>query len=148
MLIPHIKYIEALVVSRKTLEQILSQLEKYNLSIPDKAVAIIIKTLKDSNPTYFDPQDPEPADPDWITELGIEEMFSHLTGFHVAGDFISPNKAFDLLSDPLMYRLVTAMALAKIDDQDIDMIANGKFNQEYAPEDIELFLKYFFDVSQ
>jgi len=147
MLIPHIKYIESLVVSRKTLEQILEELEKYNLTIPDKAIAIIINTIKDSNPSYFDPVDPDPADPDWIEAMGIQEMFSHLTGFHINGDFISPKKAFQLISDPLMYRLVTALALARIDDQDIDMISNGKFNVEYAAEDIELFLKYFFNVS-
>tara|TARA_B100000131_G_C18024127_1_gene575745 strand:- start:514 stop:1146 length:633 start_codon:yes stop_codon:yes gene_type:complete len=54
--------------------------------------------------------------------------------------------ALEVLDDPLMYRLITAMALAGITKEDIELIVNGKYNIHYGAEDIEMFLKYFFKV--
>ncbi|MCK5613650.1 hypothetical protein KAR91_67920, partial [Candidatus Pacearchaeota archaeon] len=39
-----------------------------------------------------------------------------------------------------------SLALAKITDEDIELIVNGKFNMSYSHVDIEQFLHYFFDV--
>ena len=46
-----------------------------------------------------------------------------------------------------MYRLITSLAFAKITDEDIELIVNGKYNIQYSSDDIEQFLYYFFDVA-
>jgi len=40
------------------------------------------------------------------------------------------------------------MALALITDEDIELIVNGKYNMEYSSDDVKMFLKYFFNVSE
>ena len=56
--------------------------------------------------------------------------------------------AFEVINDPLMHRLITSMALAGITKEDIELIVNGKYNIHYSSEDIEEFLKYFFNVDK
>ncbi len=146
MLIPHIKFIEALVASKMSITGIKEKLDAYDLPFPEEAILIIINTLKSENPDYFDESKRMPADPDWIRELDITEMFCHFTGFSFPEKLDSIDGAFKLLNDPLMYRLITSMALCLITDEDIELIINGKFNMEYSAEDVKLFLKYFFNV--
>lgn len=144
--IPHIKYIESLVLSKFSIDEIKEKLEEYNLEFNKKVVSIIIKTLRDEKPDYFDGQDPEPADPEWIRDVGVVEMYSHFTNHVVDEDSAPVDGAFKLINDPMMYRLITSMAIALMDDQDIELIVNGKFNMEYTSEDIKMFLKYFFNL--
>jgi len=40
------------------------------------------------------------------------------------------------------------MALALITDEDIELIVNGKYNMEYSSDDVQMFLKYFFNVGE
>lgn len=145
MLIPHIKYIESLVVAKKTIDEIVEALARYNLNLPEKALVIIIDTLRDEQPEYF--KGKEAADPEWIRKLGIAEMYTYLTNFSFPEPLPSPKNAFNIINDPLMYRLITSLALARITDEDIELVVNGKFNMEYTSEDINMFLKYFFNVS-
>lgn len=74
-------------------------------------------------------------------------MYSYLTNFELPSGTEGIEKAIQLADDPLMYRLITSLALARIDDEDIELIVNGKYNMSYAFEDIKEFLHYFFDVS-
>lgn len=147
MQIPHIKYIEALVVSKLPSHKIIENLEAYELECNKEAIAVIINTLRREKADYFKGENPEPADPDWIRELDIIEMYSHLTDFVVDEKALSVKKAFVLLSDPMMYRIITSLAFALITDEDIDLLVNGKFNREYSADDIKMFLKYFFDLT-
>jgi hypothetical protein len=53
--------------------------------------------------------------------------------------------AFRILDDPHMRRLITAMSLCDIQDTDIDLIVNARYNYNYAPEDVQMFVRYFAD---
>lgn len=64
MLIPHIKYIESLIIAKKPLEEITEELKKYGLKTPDKVLAVMLDTIRKENPDYFHPTKPENADPD------------------------------------------------------------------------------------
>jgi len=74
-------------------------------------------------------------------------MFGYLYKISVPDGVEGIEGAFDILNDPLMYRLITSMALAKITDEDIELIVNGKYNIQYGSDDIEQFLYYFFDIA-
>lgn len=146
MLIPHIKYIEALVMSKKPLEEITEGLEKYALDAPEQALSIIVTTLREDHKEYFDGKSPKSIDPDVIRDMDIAEMFCYFTNFSFPEKMHDPKKAFELIDDPLMYRLITSLALTKVNDEDLEIIVNGKFNMDYSVEDIKIFLKYFFNT--
>jgi len=147
-LIPHLKYIEALIVSKLPLDTLKDKLDNLSLPVPEQAIPIILRTLRSEKPDYFDGKNPDPADPDWIRDLQVTEFFCEYTGFSLPGETHPVKGAMNLLDDPLMYRLITSMAIAKMTDEDIEIIVNGKFNMEYSAEDIKLFLHYFFNVSK
>ncbi len=73
-------------------------------------------------------------------------MFSYITKLEVPCGTLGIKGAFDILEDPAMHQLITALAIARITDEDIELLVNGKFNVQYSPEDIKEFLHYFFDV--
>lgn len=75
-------------------------------------------------------------------------MYGHLFNMEVPPGTHGITGAFEVLNDPLMYRLITSMALAGITKEDIELIVNGKYNIHYSSEDIEEFLKYFFNVEK
>ena len=146
MLIPHIKFIETLIISKKDPNKVVETLDDFGLTFNEEAIAVMYGTLTSEAPDYFSGK--EPADPDWIREMDIVEGFCHFTNFSFPGDVLSLKGAIDLLNDPLMYRLITSMALAMMNDEDIELIVNGKYNMSYTAEDIKMFLKYFFRVSE
>jgi hypothetical protein len=144
MKIPHLKFIEALVVSKFTLDRIQEELEKYGLEYNKKAIAIVMNTLRDEMPDYF--KGTEPVNIDWIRDLGVLDMYAHLTHTNTPEKMHPVKNAFDLINDPLMFRLVTSMCVAGIDKEDIDLLESADFNRQYGVEDINIFIKYFFDM--
>jgi len=75
-------------------------------------------------------------------------MYGHLFDTYVPSiDIASIEGAMSILDDPLMKRLITSLAISNITTEDIELVVNGKYNVEYSHENIKLFLKYFFDVS-
>jgi hypothetical protein len=146
-LIPHIKFIEALVMSRKTFPEIVEELDRQGLTTPIKVIDVIYKTLHKENPEYFLQSIGALPDSSYIEDnLQISEMFSHFTGLQLPSAKYPVKGAFKLLNDPTMYLLVTSLALAQIDDQDIELIIAESFNIDYEFEDIKIFLKYFFNL--
>lgn len=75
-------------------------------------------------------------------------MVAYLLKYDIPQGTLGIKGAFNLLNDPLMYRLITSLALAKMTDEDIELIVNGKYNVQYSAEDINEFLRYFFDVKK
>ncbi len=73
-------------------------------------------------------------------------MYGYLYNKEVSAGTLGIEGAFSLLNDPLMYRLITSLALAGITEEDIELIVNGKYNIHYTSEDIKEFLHYFFKV--
>jgi hypothetical protein len=74
-------------------------------------------------------------------------MYGYVFKAEVASGIEGVDGAFQVLNDPLMYRLITSMALAGITEEDIELIVNGKYNIHYSSDDIRQFLHYFFNVS-
>lgn len=147
MQIPHIKFIEALVVSKLPVDKIVERLEEYGLETVEEALPIIIDTIRKAKPEYFDGKNPEPVDPDFLQEeLNVMEGYIFITGKRIRRKHHPIDGAVRLLTDPLMFRLVSSVALAGMSEVEIELISNGKYNMEYGPEDIKHFLHYFFNV--
>lgn len=145
MRIPYIKFIETLVVERLTATALNKKLEDFGLAFPEQVLKTVHKHLKSINPDHFGHARP-PADPEWLAELKIEKMYGYIFGYQLPAGTAGIKGAIDILNDPPMYRLVTSMALAKITDEDIELMVNGQYKTEYSDIDIVEFLHYFFNV--
>lgn len=145
MKVPFIKYIETLVVGRYNVNQIVAELQAINLELPLQGIVYIADTLKATNPEYFEDTTSSP-ELSWLHELEIEKMFGYKFNFVLPEGVLGIAGAFKIINDPLMYRLITSMALANITDEDIELIVNGKYNIEYSSEDVTCFLHYFFNL--
>ena len=147
MQIPYIKYLETLVVGRLKPAAIHEKLEELGLKFPLPGIQKVYNHFSSLQPDYFaDPA--ESIETAWLSEWGLEKMFGHLFKVDVPSGTDGIDGAFKVMNDPLMYRLITSMALAGITDEDIELIVNGKYNIEYASEDIQEFLHYFFNVAE
>jgi len=54
--------------------------------------------------------------------------------------------AMRILEDTKMRRAIQSMALAGINDEDIELMLNARYDLNYSPDDINFYLTYFFDV--
>tara|TARA_Y100000034_G_C6862475_1_gene392694 strand:+ start:694 stop:1356 length:663 start_codon:yes stop_codon:yes gene_type:complete len=146
MKIPHEKYVTALVAGKLTPEVILQKLEQVNLSFPLPGVQKIYETLSDEQPDYF--KDPKASiEVQWVKDWDVAEMYGYLFKVYTGDDMDAIKGAFKLLDDPLMFRLITSLAIGNITSEDIELVVNGKYDVEYTHANIEMFLKYFFNVS-
>lgn len=73
-------------------------------------------------------------------------MYGYIFNVQVPSDTDGIKGAHAIMNDPLMYRLITSMALSGITEEDIELIVNGKYNIQYSSQDINEFLYYFFNV--
>ena len=144
MKFPYIKFVETLIVGRIKPDSIVNECNNLGFAFPLEAVVHCEKVLHDKNPEYFGSKDA--PDPVWIHELGIEKMYSHRFQVQLPMGTAGIEGAYNIINDPLMYRLITSMALANANEEDIELIVNGKYNIEYATEDIVEFIHYFFNV--
>ncbi len=142
---PFVKFIEVLVAGHRTPAQVHGRLSDLGLDFPVEGVTKVYEQLYLLYPEHF--EDPSgPVDPEWLVDMGIDKMYGYEFQVQAPLGVDGIRGAFNIINDPLMYRLITALALAKINDEDIEMLVNGKYNVEYASEDIVEFLHYFFNV--
>lgn len=149
VLLPHLKYIESLVVSKLSVEQIKEKVQEIKFPVSDEVLAVIINTIRSKYPAVFYGTNPDAITAEWLRDsLDILEAFAYLNPEADFSDhkFNKLDKAFRILDDPLMYRIITSLAFANVEKEDIELITQAKFNLEYSAEDLQLFLKYFFNV--
>jgi len=143
MKIPYIKYIETLVAGGYKPQQVCNDLESIGISTRLDIVNYVSEVMRTNNPEQFEEKSPDPL---WLHELGIEKMYSYKFQVPLPPGVSGIEGAFKVLNDPLMYRLITSMAMANMNEEDIELIVNGKYDIEYASEDINEFVNYFFNV--
>jgi len=145
MRIPYIKFLETLVIGRLSPAIVNKKLLEANLIFPEQGINEVYRVLRKTYPENFS-KDKPPIELELLRELEIEKMYGHIFNLQVPPGVVGIDGAFRILNDPLMYRLITSMALAKINGDDIELIVNGKYNFDYSIEDIVEFLHYFFNV--
>ncbi|MBT7929432.1 hypothetical protein HN682_05920 [Candidatus Peregrinibacteria bacterium] len=146
MQIPYIKYVETLVVGRMSADSIHDNLITLGLEFPIPGIQQVYDYFYKKQAKYFTTSTEE-ISPDWLKRWDIERMYGHMFNFPV--DTVEGIKgSLAIMNDSLMYRLITSMALANITDEDIELIVNGKYNMQYSSDDVQCFLKYFFNVAE
>jgi len=150
MKLPFLRYIQSLiVVKRYTSAQVMEKIRALDVTMakdfPEEALKLIYDSLIRSNPNHFTPNTSEP-DLDWLRQLGIEKLVCYELGLKTSEGIAGIPGALEMIKDINMYDIITSLAIAKIDDMDIELIVSGKYNIHYTIDDIKEFLVYFFDV--
>lgn len=150
MKLPFLKYIQSLIVVKKyTSEQVLEKIKALDVALakdfPEEALKAVYQHLMKSNPKHFQPDITEP-DIEWLRELDIEKLVCYELNLKSSTGIAGIPGALEMIKDINMYDTITSLAIAKIDDLDIELIVSGKFNIHYTADDIREFLHYFFNI--
>lgn len=146
MIFPHHNYIITLIAGKLSNQEILKDLQKHSLHVPPpKEVNVLRKELILGQEEYFEGK--EIVNLSWLHELDIEAMFGYRFNKQVAESIEGIPGAFKVLNDRNMYRTITSLAMSGVTPEDIELIVNGKYDIEYSSEQLDTFLKYFFNIS-
>lgn len=149
MQLPFIKYLEAMVACKQPIEQVYDSLQNLKVALasefPREGIIQVYEKLSETNREYFEKRNKLP-DINWLKEFEIDKMVGYHLRLELPGGVQGIRGAFEILNDANMYQTITALALAKITEEDIELIVNGKYNIHYEPEDVKEFLHYFFNV--
>lgn len=147
MTIPHLKYIEALFLSFKTIPQVSKDLDELGLDLPYDVLEVIYTGLSEFSPQTFQEKDADYPTKEFLDEMGIAALWSFLNKFPMDDvETSTVEGAYKLLQDPLMYKIVTSVALVGMTEEDKEFILLSDFNTEYSQEHLEAFLHYFFNI--
>lgn len=148
--LPFIKYIQSLIICKMPNDQILQKVQDLNVQFAkdfkEEYIVEVYKSLYKSNPGFWK-NDTKAPDLTWLRELEIEKFVCYQLNLELENGTHGIQGALEIINDPDMYKVITALALAKINDEDIELIVNGKYNIHYDMDDIKEFLRYFFDVA-
>ena len=149
MNVPFIKYIESLVISRTPYDdifQIVKELDVAMSSLFQKEdIMQVCSSFWNSKPDYFKDTNATP-DLDWLNKLQLTKMVAYQMKLTTSEGIAGIPGAFEILKDKNMYQTMSALALATVTEEDIELIINAKYNIHYGPDDIKEFLHYFFNV--
>lgn len=144
MMVPFIKFIEVLIAGHLNPMQVYNRLQDLGLAFPEEGVRTVYEQMSKLYPDHFE-NSGEPVDVAWLEELDISRMYGY--EFQVSVPSVEGVKgAFNIVNDPMVYRLITSLALAKANEEEIESIVNGNFNLDYSAADIHQFLHYFFNI--
>lgn len=149
--LPYESFVKAFIIHRDAPVDILVQLKEMRFSIPSNIADLcksIFLDLKKLNPQHFE-NTKDPSD-EFLIEAGVYgfyTMFYKLGYDHQMEEEVRGFEgAMRLAEDPKMRRAIQSMALANINDEDIELMLNARYDLNYKPEDILFFLKHFFNV--
>lgn len=149
MKVPFIKYIESLVVARRSYEEIFQIVKELDVAMSSlfqkEDILHVCSVFWNSHPEYFKEPTALP-DPEWLDKIGVKKMVAYLMKLEIPEGTIGIPGAFEILKDFNMYQTMSSLALASVTEEDIELIVNAKYNIHYGPEDIKEFLHYFFNV--
>jgi hypothetical protein len=144
--LPHENYIKTLIASRKGVHAIVKEVtDTTNVFCSEDIVLELREQMYLERSSYFDNLNEE-VDIDWLESHNIDRMFGYLYDHQIRRDIIGAEGALRLLDDQRMFLVTTSLALCGVDDMDIELFVNGKFDLDYTGPDIKEFLNMFFDI--
>lgn len=146
--LPNKRYILSNLLVKRSVAEITKECQTYNLDIPSSdTIARYQKFLADKVP--FNPDAPD-------FDVLLENKLYHMVAYYLLESGttaiipmspIGVEGAFRILEDNHMRRIITALSLANMQNEDIDLIINARYNHNYDPEEVRLFVQFFCDFS-
>jgi hypothetical protein len=143
---PHKKFIQAILCERYGPDQVLEELDKWNLPFPTQDLQDIYIEIKPQQAAYFNHRRKE-IDRDFLDKEGLHQMWAYYFKKPTELDTHPIGGAFALLENIQLRILLYAMALAGTSAEDMELIVNGKFDINASSDDVDAFLYYFFNLS-
>ncbi len=143
---PHKKFIQALLCERYGPDQVLEELDKWNLPFPTQDLQDIYMEIKPRQAAYFNHRKRE-IDREFLDRENLHQMWAYYFKKPTEVDTTSIKGAFALLENLQLRVLLYAMALVGISAEDIELIINGKFDINASSDDVDAFLFYFFNLN-
>jgi hypothetical protein len=140
--LPHLKYIQTLIIGRLSAAQIVEELNKYNLGVVPDTILAIYKDLQTEQPEYFKNKDLEP-DYDWLLGLDILDMYGFRFVKQIPVSVEGIVGAFRILDDIKIRNIVLPLSMAGLSTEDIELTCTGRFDINYEPNDFIKFMHYF-----
>lgn len=149
MRIPFLKFIQAELALKKTPEEILNKISSLHVPFSDKITEdhldTIYKDLKSGQQDYFITPNALP-DLYWLKKFNIHKYVAKELKLEIPEGYSGIHGASEILYDRNMYLICSSLSIAKVTDEDIELIINGKYNIHYEVADIKEFLNYYFDM--
>ena len=145
MRLPYENYVKTLIATRRSNDDIVLNIRDMNLKITDQIVLDLKEQMYLEQSDYFEDVR-EPVDLDWLENHNIDKMFGYLFDHQIRRPIAGAEGALRIFEDAQMYRMVTAMALANVEADEIELVIQSKLDISYDHDDIVEFLNYFFDV--
>lgn len=140
--LPHLKYIQTLIVGRMSAVNIVDELTKFKLEVQPETIVKIYEELTAQQPEYFKDKAQE-ADHDWLADLEILDMYGARFLKQVAIGTEGIVGAFKILDDIKIREIVLPLAMCGMAIEDIELTCTGRFDINYEPQDFVKFIHYF-----
>jgi hypothetical protein len=141
--LPHLKYIQTLIVGQRTAVEIVEELTRLKLDVVPDIITKIYQDLFKQQPTIFDKVKSIDPDHDWMADLDILGMYGYRFEKSIAISKDGIQGAFKILDDSKICNIIYPLALAGISTEDIELTCTGRFDINYEPNDFIQFLHYF-----
>jgi hypothetical protein len=142
---PHKKFIQAILCERYGPDQVLEELNKWNLPFPVADLQEIYTEIKPRQAAYFNHRRKD-IDREFLDREGLHQMWAYYFIKPTDIDTTPIKGAFSLLENMQLRTLICAMALVGVAAEDMELIINGKFDINASSEDVDAFLFYFFNL--
>lgn len=146
--IPEKYYIKALMAGRMSAEQVLDDLAKLKIPAPPMELfKQLYDELKSSNEDFFNsPKTIVPSE-DWLEDEGIAEMyalkFSRAVSNRIAKKILGCQGALNMILDPNLKKYNYTLALAGMEQADVELIINARYSIAHDSPDFNAFFHYF-----
>lgn len=141
--IPHLKFIQTLIVGRMSAVDVVQKLQEFKLAFSPEDIAAVYKELAKQNPTYFAQNSKEEADLDWVRELELLDLWGYLFSKPIDMPITGIHGALKILDDQHLRKLILPMSMSGMSTEDIELTCTGRFDISYEPADFEKFIHYF-----
>jgi hypothetical protein len=143
---PHKKFIQAILCERYGPDQVLEELNKWNLPFPVQDLQDIYMEIKPRQAAYFNHRKRE-IDREFLDRENLHQMWAYYFVKPTEVDTNPIKGAFALLENMQLRTLLYAMALVGVSAEDMELVINGKFDINASSDDVDAFLFYFFNLN-
>lgn len=141
--VPEKLYIQTLIVGKFNSAFVVDDLNSKKIRIPTDEMLSIRDEIVKSNPQYFQDQANTNPDDEWLERTELSPMYYYRFKKSTDKSLQGIQGAFAMLEDPRMVKYIHTLTLSGVDQTDLELILNAKYNISFEPHDFEMFLKYF-----
>lgn len=151
--LPYERVIASMLLHKDNPKDIIEELASKEFSIPANVADLcgqIESKLHALAPEYF--AKPHETVPDEPILIATDTMGYFYARYNPPYDPVYREKlngyegALKILEDTKMRRAIQSMAMAGITEEDIELMINARYDMSYSPDDINFYLKHFFDI--